>query len=229
MKRQNVLNRIIIVTAAQGLLWTAVAFSYGLGMFAMMFPRQMANFFDNVGNQNLSAIYHTRIFDRTDSAEDLYLALARNISANRHGEVIRLSGIWFDLDTTVRTGIVVQVDNFLIERANEQYTGELRDMVIGFINTYDTIRRGYIASLFATNNITRANEVFAESVTGVDLNRPSWTFENLPATAYDQRAMFRDYFERFETAFYEAQSTDVRARFFVDNAMRFYNQRFGGV
>ena len=91
----NQLNKIILKTAIDGLVATIVVFCYGWGIFSAAFPNVMANFYDTVGNQRLSAMYYERSFQRTGDHQTLFLVLFYNIQLNNTDKVIQYGHVFY--------------------------------------------------------------------------------------------------------------------------------------
>ena len=222
------LNKIILRTAVEGLVWTIVVFSYGLGIFAMSFPGVMANFYDTVGNRRLSAVYHSRVYQRNPSPENLFFAFSRNMDIRNDGRVIRYGIKFFDeLDANERDRIVTDVDAHLVTRAGYNTLA-----IQTATNTEDRLRRGFIRALLNRGYDTRARSAFVSATAVVNLERPSLAIMEFPRNVDSvMRNHFLSYFNRFSLAFYHANdlspATILRAQFFIDHAMLFFNYRFG--
>jgi len=137
------MNKIILRTAIEGLVWTVVAFCYGMGIFSMCFPGTMAQFYDSVGNKDLSALYYGRIYDRTNTNENLYYALSKNILAHNDSSVVKYGDKWFALETDTRDKLASQIDAYLINSA----VNDAEIQALEMYNTDFVLRRGYIVAL----------------------------------------------------------------------------------
>ena len=138
----------------------------------------MARLFDNTGSERLSAIYHTRVFNRNpQDFEQLYVALTRNIDAGRDREIKRLGKKFFlEIDSTERERIIKVVDNYLIKNTPIE--------LVALTCPDDDLRRNVIRVLLAHGKNQSAVDIFL----GISAVRPSFAileFENaayLPAT-----------------------------------------------
>lgn len=239
----TVMNRIILTTAVQGLLWTAVAFCYGMGIFAMAFPGQMAKFYDTVGDRTLSALYYGRVYERNKTPENLYNALEKNILANKTGAIIKYGKIWFD--GTDRDDVINQVDKYLIERTDANYPAgisvaldNMRAFVMGrACNTDDRLRTGYIRALLSTNktaDFAEARRVFLWATDPVDINlqRPSYAIlEFGDKITTELKNAFTTYFVEFEDLFEQQEGSlqtpnHYKPKYFVDNAMELFDAQY---
>jgi hypothetical protein len=138
----NQLNKIILKTAAEGLVWIVVVFCYGMGVFSAIWPGTMAIFYDAVGNTNLSAMYYERSYQRTQSHETLFLVLFYNIQ----------------LDNTDK--VIIYGDIFYNELTEEQRKAVLPNPNNEIATTDDYLRHGYIRALIARNNIDLARVIY---------------------------------------------------------------------
>jgi len=159
------LNRFILRTSIVGLVYTVVIFSFGLGIFAFAFPRTMANLFDATGNARLSAIYHTRIFDRNpNDTQQLYLALARNVDAGRDNEIIRLGKKFFlEISETSREQVITIVDNYIIANTSSP-------SIIALACPDNELRRAVIRTLLNNGDFANAKQIFSQ----ISSTRPSF-------------------------------------------------------
>ena len=155
----NQLNKIILKTAIEGLVWTAIGFSFGLGVFAMSFPGEMAKFYDTVGNRYLSSMYYGRVYDRDQTEGNLYYALSKAILAENDKNTIKYGAEFFK-EGVDRTAFTTAIDNKLFASSSpfkddfrEIYTtdGWLRD---GYIRALT--RRGAAGDLDEINRVKRS-------------------------------------------------------------------------
>ena len=160
------LNKIILNTAIHGLVWTAVVFSYGLGLFAVIFPGTMAKFYDTVGDKRLSAMYYERVYDRNPSAKNLFFVLEKYISAGNYKKVIKYSEKLFNVDNAEYSNseyqnYVALVSAHIKERASEEMDD---DEFIEIISDIDgRLRCAYIEALINRNRESDAKDFFLHS------------------------------------------------------------------
>ena len=140
------LNKIILRTAVEGLVWTVIAFCYGLGIFAMCFPGSMAQFYDLAGNTKLSAMYYGRVYDRSSTNQNLFFALSKSIEAHNNNATIKYGNIWFfgSIDDSARNLLTSDVDDYLTEGLSQD-SKEYKALTA--YNTDFRLRRGYIVAL----------------------------------------------------------------------------------
>ena len=138
------INKIIVRTAIDGLIGAVVVFCYGLGIFSMCFPGVMADFYDEVGNTKLSAMYYGRVYERTSTNENLYYALSKNILAHSDSAVIKYGNKWFALDPDIQTKLTSQVDVYLTK---DLVDGSAEKTALEIFNTDFVLRRGYVVAL----------------------------------------------------------------------------------
>ena len=154
----NALNKIILKTAVTGLVWTAVVFCYGLGIFAMSFPGMMASFYDTVGDKRLSTMYHERVYKRNPTPSNLYTILDKSIILKDHGRVIKYFDKFYDLpDYEAR---VVKIREYKEKRAlKDGLTETLWELAC---NEDNRLRFSYIDALIAKKRIPEAIEAYGE-------------------------------------------------------------------
>ena len=221
----NQLNKIIFRTAIEGLVWTIVVFSFGLGVFSMAFPGAKANFYDTVGNHRLSAMYHSRVHARSATPENLFTAFDRNLVAGNSGAIIRYCTAFFvNLEPAERDRIITRVDAHLVQRA-----GECEITIAIATNTDDRLRRGFIRALLnsdAPENTQIARQMFYDATQIVCHRRPSFAILEFPPTPEfaDLRTQFVQYFYAYIAHFGAVESTPanaIRAQFFINHALEF--------
>ena len=193
----------------------------------MVFPSVMADLYDNMGNTRLSAIYHTRVYDRNPTNENLFFALsAHTISEHSNKETVRLGRKFFiDMDWQERTAILDQADAYLVSKAGGD------QITIGFAtNNDDRMRRGFIRALLRRGDTQTAREMYFESTT-FNFNRPSYAVLEFPRTIefVDVHEHFLEFHDLFTIAYKDQSNESIRAQFFIDYAMILYNDRFGNV
>ena len=219
----NALNKIIFRTAVEGLVWTVIAFCYGLGIFAMAFPTLMANFYDNVGNKRLSAMYHERAFERNPTNENLYRVLDKVILHQDHTKVIKYSKKMFELEDRD-----LDAFNKIINDVNAQKRALAgnNELILGFVNEDDRLRSAYIRSLVAKGQTDKANTVF-ERATDPDNIRPAHPsyaiFALGPNATQQQKDRFIKYYNNFEPI-----EGNVASQFFHRFAKDMFLEYFSG-
>ena len=232
------LNKIILKTAVAGLIWTAVVFSYGLGIFAICFPSVMTDFYVATGDKRLSALYSERSYKRNPNINNLYFALDKFILAKNNAKIIEYSEKLFENKETYYS-IVDQVSEFKRDRA----AGD--PITLGYLcNEDDRLRSSYIGALIKRGkvvDIIRAEEIFYEAITvgetftNEQFLRPSYAiFEFGRDASAELRIAFEDYYWKFE-AEYKGTPNDYAPKFYVWNVYGFsfnfwdsYLAYFGG-
>ena len=225
----NTLNKIILTTAIQGLVWTAILFSYGIGIFAMAFPAQMASFYDTAGDSKLGAMYHGRVYDRKPSTQNLYYAFSKNVEAKNTKGIIKYGKIWFEkTDEWVRDDITDEVDEVLIASAQGN------TVALGLVgNTDDYLRRGYIRALLARKQNTKAEKLLLDVIDTsapdfvLNLARPSYALFEFPAN-YSNIEVLKTKWLAYYNAFIDEVTPDAnpKAQFFKEHAMEMFNGAF---
>jgi len=180
------LNKIILKTAVEGLVCTIIAFCYGMGVFAMAFPGQMAIFYDRVGDRTLAAMYHSRVYDRHGAPNQLYAALVKNILADNTCQTIKYGNKFFAPEfTTEREAIITAADAQLIEQATAQFptAAASRELLIAkSCNMDDFLRSGYIAALLKVGCRDTAAQILRDAIATLDLNRPCYAIFKFSVT-----------------------------------------------
>jgi len=206
----SALNKIILKTAVAGLVWTAVVFCYGLGIFAMSFPGAMARFYDTVGDKPLGAMYHERVYKRNPTPENLYTTLDKFIQIKNHDKVIKYSEKMFkhkDYDRTVNN-----INKFVRDHSKDvPFALELA------CNADNYLRCSYIEALLAKGRKPEANQVFEKAISTIDVSRPSYAYFSLSDEQYEQD--FRDYFDEYKKLDYTVDDG-------IYEAMAKYFERF---
>ena len=226
----NALNKIIFKTAAEGLVAVAVVFCYGMGIFAFAFPGAMASFYDIAGNTRLSALYHTRVYNRSSTPQNLFNALHANIIAGNDSRTIELGERFFDTSfTTQREAILASEDARMVAGAGE---GAL---AIGLgTNTDNRLRMGVVRAHIAQGNNAQAVQMFEDlAVTEpnqVNVSRPSTLILAFDINDTDRNARFALYHASFVIRFNELRATmsavDItRAEFFVYDPLELFYGR----
>lgn len=222
----NALNKIILQTAVGGLVWTAVVFCYGMGIFAMIFPGTMASFYDTVGNKTLSAMYHGRVYQR-DPADNtkLYTALEKAIAAKDDTKIIKYGTKFFALDAAVRNDLLDQVDTHLRLRAGADQLKLGRGC-----NEDDRLRCRYIQALLKRNkdgDKTSADAILHEAISRpINLMRPSYAILEFDIITDDQRTQFEKYYNDFVDEYNATTTPPVIAQYFVLYGKKWFNEAF---
>ena len=230
------LNKIILKTAVSGLVWTAVLFSYGFGIFAFSFPRVMVDFMDVVGNTRLSAMYMERIYRRNPTPENLYFALDKFIIAQNNSKIIEFGKKLFDLEDenpTIFNSIIDQINEFKKESAADF------PLILMIINEDNRLRTAYIQARLArgaAGDKARATEILervidVDTLAPRDFLRPSSAIFAFGADAPPAlRKIFEEYLDLFEAQFALLGSTQIDpvAQLFNDTARTQYTNFFGG-
>jgi hypothetical protein len=211
----NTLNKIMLQTAVSGLIWTAVVFCYGVGIFAVVFPGAMADFYDSVGNKNLSAKYYEQVFKNNPSDKNLYNALSKFITSGNDKKIIKYGGKFFAAESGVRTAVLDKVDEYL-----RSYAGNDTTALMHGCNEDNRLRCAYIRAILkrgGPGDFDKAKEIFSTAVDTVDFYRPSYAV--LEFGRYidgDIESKFREYYADFSAQYEEVDTVIPAASFFVN-------------
>jgi uncharacterized protein (UPF0332 family) len=245
----STLNKIIMFTAIQGLIWTAAVFSYGLGIFAKAFPEQMASFYDTVGNPQLSAMYYGRIYNENKNPENLFLVLTKNIDAKDTNGIIKYGNLWFSNNANTREAIITQKDEYLIEGVTSRYTAgqltenEYRAIIAQACNTDNRLRCSYVRALLESGtekNLKKARTLFNNTISytqasNIKLQRPSYLIlEFSPETATErQKEKYLQYITDYSLAYglletngELTENQKIIPQFFIEFARAWYDEKF---
>jgi tetratricopeptide (TPR) repeat protein len=213
-----------------------VIFSYGLGFFAKAFPEQMAAFYDTVGNPQMAAMYHGRVYDKHKSPENLYYALSKSIDAQNNRAIIKYGDMWFASGYHYnRDRVTKSVDDYLMQTVVAQFNGDELAYVVGTVcNEDDRLRRKYIRALLETGsqeNYEKAVNVFMAALIVDNLQSPSYAILEFSADP-TLDGVFETYYINFSLRFYDvysAENTDssplefYKPATFVEFAMDWFN------
>ena len=178
----------------------------------------MARLFDNTGSERLSAIYHTRVFDRNQKdSEQLYVALTRNIDANREREIKRLGKKFFlEVCPVERNRVIDIVDNYLMQ-------GVTNRNIIALSCPDNELRRAVIRTLLSSGYDFYAREIFEESLRNP--NRPSYSILEFTPTDIVEMNYFIVYFANFTIP--TGGKAQIRGEFFKEYMPVLFYNRFG--
>ena len=120
-----------------------LVFSYGIGLFGFLFPNAMIGLSLDLGLARPAAMFQERVYRRDPTAQNMYLALDRNIHARRHNRVIHFSDKFFaheDMQT-----VIDQINTFMWNEAIAAgLPPEMRALVS---NQLSRLRSAYVYSL----------------------------------------------------------------------------------
>jgi hypothetical protein len=233
----NTLNKIIITTALNGLLLTVGVFSFGLGIFAQVFPAEMAKFYDKVGDTHLAAMYYGKIYNSHKNPDNLFYAFTKSIDAKETKNIIKYGDLWFADNYYVRDAVVTRKDEYLIEDAAQSYEkGKLNQdayklVIATSCNTDDRLRCKYVGALLKCGteiSKQKAIALFESTINGeIKLNRPSFLyFEIKDILSGEQKTMFGNYFENYKAAYTAASNLSVQDKIKPDFYISFVERNF---
>ena len=176
-KPANPLNSIILKTAAYTLLGAFVLFSYGIAIFAQIWPQPMASFADAIGARGMSAMYYERIYKRSDTPQNLYLMLDKYIAAENHAKIIRYAPklIYMD-DQAAYQALIDEINDFKFSAARaDGFSAEFQAFVA---NEDNRLVNQYIRALLAKGKLPEAEEALAAALAPENARLAS------PSTAY---------------------------------------------
>ena len=196
-------------------------FSYGIGMFGFLFPGTMVGFCIDLGLPGAAAMFQERVYRRNPTAENMYMALDRNIHAKRHERVIYFSEKFF-LHHDMQQ-VIDQVNKFMLDSAPPHlYSDEERAFVA---NQLSRLRSAYVYSLLAVGEYNRVVDFLNYKALDVDLKQPCYAYftllgNNSSNITQTQRTKIREdfigYFNRFEEAYKATVDTGLIPRTFID-------------
>lgn len=164
-----------------------MVFSYGIGVFAFIFPAPMVRLSDRMGLVNSGAMFSMSVYRRDRTYENLIDALYRQIDAGRHGNVIRLFENLDDDQQDNASGFHRQAYvNALINR--ERSNDAVRFIDFEYMaDNIDLSRPCFIYFVFVENNWRGVNE----------------------STRLQMRENFIAYAREFEYVFMDATISDI--------------------
>jgi len=104
----------IVKTVVQSLVWVVVAISYVIGIFAVAFPKPVANLFDRLGNTETALVYHVRVYERDPNLNNLATVLQRSIESKNDTKTIKFGNKFFTYSETEIDYFIGDNDKFLL-------------------------------------------------------------------------------------------------------------------